>query len=376
MSEFYESQIQVACDFLGWSCSELAARTGVSRTTISSVKYGSKVFTYELAQLLASACNLPISFFMLKDKILTEQQLTFRAPQRFSAIRKRQISVEYSLLAATTERLSRMSNTFPNSDWISKLAPHTNPTHAEIESIAQKTRVALNLSERGTIPNVLRAFERGGICVAPLSNVHDDFNRVDGVCNPEFNAVPTIAYSKQNSSGDRQRFTIAHEAGHLILQKYRRNVPLRIQEDEANYFAAAFLIPESDSQEMFSSNMNLMDFVHLKTQWGVSIASMITRAARLGIIDSNRQRSLMMQLSARNWRTCEPVIVDFEQPILLRQMVGNSLGNIIDSTHAQASPLNVEGFLGLPFDTISYWCDGLTRKKDSFNIDELQQNDQ
>ena len=94
MSEFYESQIQVACDFLGWSCSELAARTGVSRTTISSVKYGSKVFTYELAQLLASACNLPISFFMLKDKILTEQQLTFRAHQRFSAIRKREISVE------------------------------------------------------------------------------------------------------------------------------------------------------------------------------------------------------------------------------------------------------------------------------------------
>lgn len=369
MSEFNNERIQLACDFHGWTCSELAARANISRATISSLKSGKKPFTVEMAQILASACSLPLSFFMLQDNIFTESQLTFRALQSFSKIRKRQISVEYSLLAATVARLTQMTNSHLFS-WINTIAPYSAPTHAEIERIAQQTRQALSLSPTGAIPNVVRAFERGGICVAPMHSVSSDTTHIDAVCNPQC-VSPAIAYMKRQSAGDRQRFTIAHEAGHLILQKNRHDIPWRLQEDEANYFAGAFLIPEAEARLEFSSSMNLMDYVQLKTQWGVSIAAMITRAARLGIISIDRQRSLMMQLSARNWRTCEPVKVDTEQPILLRQMVGCSLGNLVDATHAQASPSSVEGFLGLPFDTIAYWCNGLTRKADSFNIDEI-----
>lgn len=103
-------------------------------------------------------------------------------------------------------------------------------------------------------------------------------------------------------------------------------------EAEANQFAAAFLFPTSAAREAFSlmSSVTLSRLKALKAGWGMSIQALIYRARTLGYIDSRRHSSLMKQLTARGWRTNEPVIVRVEQPLLLRTRLEAQYGKVID----------------------------------------------
>ena len=63
--------------------------------------------------------------------------------------------------------------------------------------------------------------------------------------------------------------------------------------------------------------MTLRSLAWVKSQWGISISSLIRRGHDLRLIDQQRYQSLMKQLSARGWRKQEPVEVPVERPALL-----------------------------------------------------------
>ncbi len=372
MSEFSHDRIQVACELRGWSLVELSNRANINYQTLIDLKKGRKEFNEELAQFLSRALNLPINFFIIKGSTPEESTLTFRAPRTLTKRRKLQIMSEYGLLSSAVKSLIEMSRMDGQSQWIPDVASKARPTADSIEHVAMLTRMILNLRSSGPVPNVIRAFERGGMVVAPLqsSNLADkQGRRADGISQPS-SVVPVIGYYSHPDTGDRLRFTIAHEVGHLILHKYAdTSLTWKIREDEANQFASAFLMPENDARNILKPYMNLTDLLSIKARWGISIAALITRATRLSIIDKDRQRSLMVQLSARHWRQHEPIHVEVESPILLRQMVGSAFGEILSPTHIKASRRGVEGFLGLPFSLVSGWCDGLSEMDKSNLID-------
>lgn len=105
-----------------------------------------------------------------------------------------------------------------------------------------------------------------------------------------------VIYVSPFTSLGRDRFTIAHELGHLLMhlpmvQKENPSAVMRatryIDEDspsqqraewEANWFAAALLMPESD----FRSELHL-GLSHLKNKFQVSGAAIKARAKSLGI---------------------------------------------------------------------------------------------
>ena len=65
---------------------------------------------------------------------------------------------------------------------------------------------------------------------------------------------------------ERQRFTLAHELGHYFLHSRQGDKPLHafrlgtsMAEQEANYFAAELLMPESMFREDFNSLSNDLD---------------------------------------------------------------------------------------------------------------------
>lgn len=102
---------------------------------------------------------------------------------------------------------------------------------------------------------------------------------------------------------DRRRLTAAHELAHLCLHA---DGPGTDVEREANEFAAEFLMPAAAIREQLARPA-LGQLVDLKRQWGVSIQALIERAADLGAIDAHARTNLHKQLSARGWRTREPV---------------------------------------------------------------------
>jgi hypothetical protein len=68
-----------------------------------------------------------------------------------------------------------------------------------------------------------------------------------------------------------------------------------------------------------SESLTLHGYLPLKAKYGVSVAALIMRARRMGLISEDRARSLHIQRSSQGWRRNEPVPVKDEKTALLKQ---------------------------------------------------------
>lgn len=125
-------------------------------------------------------------------------------------------------------------------------------------------------------------------------------------------------------AGDRDRFTLAHELGHVILHLRRRTTD---PEREANLFAGELLFPSDRARETLGMGLTLSDYARVKAVWGVSMQSLIMRARQLGLISDDRSTSLWKQINARGWRRQEPVTVQPERPALLARLRSHVFGD-------------------------------------------------
>ncbi|MGW8973932.1 helix-turn-helix domain-containing protein [Streptomyces platensis] len=119
--------------------------------------------------------------------------------------------------------------------------------------------------------------------------------------------------------GDRFRFSLAHELGHLVMHDEPGEG--RVQEDQANRFAAEFLMPHKIILPELKPGIDVTRLMDLKARWGVSMAALIRRAIDLGAISEWHYRTLMVELSALGYRTNEPITIRREAPRHLTQAV-------------------------------------------------------
>jgi Zn-dependent peptidase ImmA (M78 family) len=123
--------------------------------------------------------------------------------------------------------------------------------------------------------------------------------------------------------GDRRRFSIAHELGHLVM--HHEPGAGSAQEKQADAFAAEFLMPASDIREAFSASVDLARLADLKRVWGVSMSALLRRAQTLNAISEWQYRTLVIEMSALGYRTAEPVEVLPEQPQRIPALVQSLL---------------------------------------------------
>ncbi|MGB8402472.1 MAG: ImmA/IrrE family metallo-endopeptidase, partial [Mycobacterium sp.] len=170
--------------------------------------------------------------------------------------------------------------------------PVTGPD--EIEELAVELRGVLGQEDCGPIRNLTALVERAGVCLVPIANLPG----LDGI-SAWVNGVPVIGLNPA-VSGDRFRFSMAHECGHLMFHDRRHDTV----ENEANHFSGALLFPRDDFDAAMIDKPKLTDFVQLKGNWGMSAAAIIYRAHQLDYIDDARYRALQIQMS--KWRKNEP----------------------------------------------------------------------
>lgn len=366
MSDFDASKLELLLRFKGWTYKELAARAGISVKHLSNIRKRITEFKEEEVEEICCAAGFPKSFFLIPEEELPVDRLTFRRPSRMLVKDIDHVSGEFTMLYDSAMRLLSMCSLEGRSQWLDGIAPDSDPTANDIERLAVEARICLGLPDSGPVPNAMWAFESGGIVVAPITSISkENEDSVEGVSYPSESGGPVIAYSRRRRSGDGIRFTVSHEAGHLILQKKRTPSTKKMKESEAHRFAGAFLITEKDARAVLSPGMGLHDLIRVKAEWGVSISALIMRATHLGIIDRDRQRSLMMQMSARHWTKKEPIQVHEEHPVFFKQMLGTNFGNIISPTRVEVSKDAVTNFLGRPFELIDTWADGISIKRET-----------
>jgi Zn-dependent peptidase ImmA (M78 family) len=166
----------------------------------------------------------------------------------------------------------------------------------------------------GPIKDLMKIVEDAGCIVAFF-----DFGtpKVDGLtvyCNE---GTPVILLN-QRVSYVRQRSTLSHELGHVIM--HRR--PTGNMHEEAFDFASEFMMPEQDIRASFFP-LNLEKLVHLKLKWRVSMQWILRWANKLGAVSNSYYRVLMMKISQNGWRKTEPYDSEWslEQPTLLDDII-------------------------------------------------------
>jgi Zn-dependent peptidase ImmA (M78 family) len=215
----------------------------------------------------------------------------------------------------------------------------------DIEEAAAELRLAAQIETDSVVSNAIRAAERLGCVVLPLES---ELGRHMGM-SVRSDHIPIMCVAKGGRvPGDRQRFTVAHELGHLMLHGEASpprdaNESSRM-ERHANRFAAAFLGPGDaliDTLQSVGGKVTLQALMHVKSVWGVAIKALVGRFQVLGVIDADHARSLYKQISARRWTAAEPVEVPPEsaqwlERTLLRKAETNDLAF---ASYQLASPI-------------------------------------
>ncbi len=365
MNEFNPARIELARQYRGWTKKELACRCGLTPTYIGRLIAGTDVSPTESSVAkIAYATSLPLSFFMLGDDGVDRSRLAFRRRKGITKNLDNRICAEFEMLAGTVSKVRSMAEVpDETAGWLDELAPTSDPQSLGVRRIAANTRAMLGLPATGPVRNVIRSVERRGVVVAPLAvDVGDAVS--DGVTYP---GRTLIGYFPKDKPGDRLRFTIAHELGHLVLHRHRRPADVNLMECEANEFAGEFLFPEADARAALSPGMMLEDYRYVKSGWGISIAASVRRALDLDIIDHDKYKSLYVRMAQRRWTKHEPVEVKPEHPVLLSQMLGRAFGGLDDMGRSTVPRTGLEGFLGIPFELADDWCDnGLTEKSENW----------
>lgn len=129
-------------------------------------------------------------------------------------------------------------------------------------------------------------------------------------------------------------FDLAHELGHLLLHyKVEFNIldkqTYKKMEDEANYFASEFLLPEDEFRKDCSNIIKVSNpdsYIDLKMKWIVSLQAMAMRANKLEILTHQQFRYFFMSTNKKGYRKLEPL----DNDILLFEKGVYSVSSIMD----------------------------------------------
>ncbi len=221
-------------------------------------------------------------------------------------------------------------------------APYPVQAVAEADRAARSVRQAWGLG-LDPIPNLMELLEERGIKVLSieLDNIDGMTARV-GQAGKE--ALPVILVNAHDWR-ERQRFTLAHELGHMVL-----DVAPSVDEEKASHrFAGAFLMP---AEALWSeigkhrTSISLGELLRLKELFGASFQAITYRCRDLGIFPETLFRNLFKVFSERGWRSSpfkEPGAVVADRPSRFERLCYRALaeGAISESKVAELLGLSV-----------------------------------
>lgn len=330
----------------GLDQAELAQRTQIASGSISKIENG-RLVPKESEQLrLARALGCDPNFLVRPNTIGPATRPWLRAYADASQRALDRQLADCNLLAETIEVVGL------------KVLPDMIPTFRgdrpdddEIESYALEVRETAGVAAGDALPNAVRVAERLGCVITPML---EELGRHVGL-SIRANLIPVICLSRPSADparhvpGDRQRFTVAHELGHLGLHASwgppRDADEASRFEREANRFAGAFLAPADAILEDLryeGGRVTLRTLAVLKERWGVAIKALVMRCRSLGVIDDDHARSLYKQISSRGWNRSEPVQVPNETAVWLEKAIRAQYRQATDAVKAAASDAGLD----------------------------------
>ena len=203
------------------------------------------------------------------------------------------------------------------------------------------------------IPNLVELLEEQGVKVFALAL--DDIHGVAAKARRDDGPRLPVVVVNESEWGERQRFTAAHELGHMILE-----IASPVDTEKAAHrFAGAFLMPaEALFREVgrHRKSISLRELVALKSLFGVSLQALTYRCKDLRILSQAMFRRLFDEYDRRGWRKPpykEPLAAKGDKPNRFERLVLRAYSEAVISSSKAAELLGVpvhgiDGYLASP----------------------------
>lgn len=313
MQEVNPEMVIIARESRGLSQSVLAQRMGISQGILSKIETGSMKTSEEVLAKLENYLKYPQKFFFQIGRIypgISYHRKRKSIPQKTI----NQVDASINILRLHFEKLLK------NIEFLENNIPYFPIEEDKITArdIARAVRQRLMLP-KGPVDNLTRVIEDAGCII-----MHCDFGTrmLDGLslCVPK---LPPMMFINKNIPGDRLRFTIAHELGHIVMHEYCTPT----MEEEANEFAAEFLMPAQDIRAELTG-LSIEKLANLKMRWKTSMQSILMRAATLNKIQERNKQYLWMQMGKAGYRTHEPIEIEYEKPTLYKEIIESHIDEL------------------------------------------------
>jgi len=308
-------RLQLARRAAGLSLRDLEAKIdkAVSAQALSKYERDEMMPSSDVLAAVARALGVAESY-LLGQNDLTLESVEFRKNKITS--RKDEASIKASVLSAVERYLEIEEFVGLQSAKWSK--PEGGPFRvlesSDAENAAMRLRTAWDLGN-DPIPNLAEFLEEQGIKAIPL----ELGVRVSGLMcvarRSKGENVPVIIVNRDDT-GERQRFTLAHELGHLVLEAPGGEKGEKL----AHGFAGAFLMPAEILWREVGKHRELLsigELLELKALFKTSIQAITYRLKDLRIIGEPLFKRLFDEFERRGWRKppyAEPGAIVPEKP--------------------------------------------------------------
>jgi Zn-dependent peptidase ImmA (M78 family)/DNA-binding XRE family transcriptional regulator len=334
------TRISVARRRRAMSKKGLADLIGVTPNTILRYESGEITPSPEVVEKLAHHLKFPIKFF---DGAEMDE------PRRDNASFRGMASKSGKIMDAA---LASGAMAFLLDDWIARDFDRPEPDvldlqHENPHSAAMLLRQYWRLGTK-PIENIIHLLETKGVRVFSLAENTKDVDAFSLWRDD----IPYV-FLNRFKSAERSRFDAAHELAHLCIHKHGGANSEYVGgnlEKEANAFAGAFLMPESDVRTVCNRPIySVNDLAEYKKRWRVSVSAINYRLRELGMISEGKCTSNYVEMSRRGWLKAEPNAIAREQSSILQDVINDLLGRGITKSKIAESigvpPLEIEALL-------------------------------
>jgi Zn-dependent peptidase ImmA (M78 family)/DNA-binding XRE family transcriptional regulator len=313
--------LRLARQRLGFTQKDAADRLDVTQPVLSRFENGIADPDATFLTKAGRVYDLPQAFFALKEPVYGPPVSVHPMPRAKAEVTARDLDMVTAELNIRAMHLRRFLESVDFRPSLDLLALDVE-RYGSPEKIAGLVRSHWALPS-GPIKDLTGLVERAGVVVGM-----SDF-RGASISGMTFRipGLPPLILLNIDHPADRMRYTLGHELGHLIAHRF----PTPTMEQEANEFAAAFLMPAEDIHPSFSGRRITLELLAaLKPEWKMSMQALLRRAYVLGYADSNQYRYLMQRISQRGWRLREPPELDFpsDKPTVMSSIIKTHLDDL------------------------------------------------
>lgn len=326
----------------GMTLAALGELVGVTHTAIQ--KYEKGTLTPPSSQLLklARACGIRVEYFFRTHQVELLQP-EFRKLVSFRKTAQEALKIK---VVDLVEKRVELLGFFPESPILAFEPPAGLPQKInsleELEAFSDQVRDAWKLG-MDPISDLTDALEALGLLVIVVDEENAGFSGLTATARVGDGRLYPIVAVSSRWPGDRQRFTLAHELGHLLLSG---RLAADIDEEKAcNRFAGAFLAPKIAVNQLIGQHrrgLEWQELYALKHEFGLSMTGWLQRAKQCGVISDEIHLSMFKRFSAKGWRKCEPGDpVPKEHPRLFEHLVYRALAEQYVSESKAAELLGI-----------------------------------